>query len=226
MTRSARLLDLIQALRRRRRPVAAGTLAEELGVSPRTVYRDIATLVSQGAPIEGEAGLGYVLRPGYLLPPLMFDDDELDALILGLRLVVERTDEALGLAADNALAKIVAVLPAEKEDAAATSGLLAGPIKADAPEFLASIRQAIRGERKLRLSYTDRRGTATERVVWPIAVGFLETADVLAAWCELRSDFRHFRLDRIVRAETLGARIPRHRRVLLAEWRLLHEIDG
>ncbi|MEJ1937513.1 HTH domain-containing protein, partial [Nostoc sp. NIES-2111] len=105
MTRSARLLDLMQALRRRRRPVSAARLAEELGVSLRTVYRDIGTLVAQGAPIEGEAGLGYILRPGFFLPPLMFDAEETDALMLGLRLAAGRGDPALAEAAENALAK-------------------------------------------------------------------------------------------------------------------------
>ena len=95
MSRSARLLDLIQALRRRRRPATAASLASELGVSERTIYRDIATLVGQGAPIEGEAGIGYVLRPGFLLPPLMFDDDEIEALVLGLRWVAQRADDLL-----------------------------------------------------------------------------------------------------------------------------------
>jgi len=127
MSRSARLLELIQALRRRRRPVAAAMLAGELGVSLSTVYRDVATLVARGAPIEGEAGLGYVLKPGFFLPPLMFGEDEADALILGLRLVAERGDPELARAADDALAKIAAVLPPEMEEAAETSGLLAGP---------------------------------------------------------------------------------------------------
>src|SRR6478736_9942808 len=102
MSRAARLFDLLQALRRHRRPVAAAVLAEELGVSLRTIYRDVATLIAQGADIAGEAGVGYVLRPGFLLPPLMFDDDEIEALILGLRFVAKRGDDALGLAARNA----------------------------------------------------------------------------------------------------------------------------
>ena len=228
MSRSERLLDLIQALRRRRRPVPAARLAEELGVSLRTVYRDIATLAAEGAPIEGEAGLGYVLRPGFFLPPLCFGEEELDAVILGLRLVAQRGDEGLERAAEDALAKIAAVLPPELEDAAATSGLLAGgggPAGEAGAPHLGPIRRAIRAEERLRLRYTDRRGAATERVVWPVALGFFEAAEVLAAWCEMRQDFRHFRLDRIAAAEPMGERYPARRRILLAEWRLREGVD-
>ena len=224
MSRSARLLELIQALRRRRRPVAAAMLAGELGVSLRTVYRDVATLVAQGAPIEGEAGLGYVLKPGFFLPPLMFGEDEADALILGLRLVAERGDPELARAADDALAKIAAVLPPEMEEAAETSGLLAGPSAAAAPH-LAILRGAMRAEEKLRLRYTDKKGAETERTVWPVALGFFGEAEVLAAWCETRRDFRHFRLDRIAAAEASGQRYPKRRRVLLAEWRMQEGLD-
>lgn len=226
LSRSARLLDLIQALRRRRRPVSAAHLAEELGVSLRTIYRDVETLVAQGAPIQGEAGLGYVLRPGFFLPPLSFGADEVDAIVLGLRLVAQRGDASLERAAADALAKIVAVLPAEMEDVAVTSGRLAGPGAAAAGPHLAVLRHAIRAEEKLRLRYTDKKGTATERTIWPVALGFFEVAEVLAAWCETRQDFRHFRLDRIAAAEPSGKRYPNRRRVLLAEWRLLEGIDG
>lgn len=222
MSRATRLLDLIQALRRRRRPVAAARLAEELGVSLRTLYRDIETLIAQGAAIEGGAGLGYVLKPGFLLPPLMFSNDEIDALILGLRMVAERGDEDLEQACADALAKIAAVLPAEMEDAMATNGLLAGP--APPTPHLKLIREALRTEHKLRLRYTDKKDAATERTVWPVALGFFGTAEVLAAWCETRQAFRHFRLDRI-EAATLSQRYPTRRRILLADWRLSEEFD-
>ena len=222
MSRSARLLDLLQALRGRRHPVSAQALAEELGVSLRTVYRDVATLVGQGAPIAGEAGVGYVLQPGFFLPPLSFDDDETDALILGLRLAEERGDPELAEAAARALAKIVAVLPPAREAAAAQSGLIAGP-RSEAPH-LAPIRRAIRAETKLRLRYVDKRGRASERTVWPVAVGFFQAAEVLAAWCETRQAFRHFRLDRIEAADALADRYPTRHRVLLADWR--REVDA
>ncbi len=195
-------------------------------MSLRTLYRDIATLAAQGAPIEGEAGLGYVLKPGFFLPPLMFTMDEVDTLILGLRLVAQRGDEDLDRAADNALAKIVAVLPEEMEDVAATSGLLAAPGASAATPHLALIRRAIRAEEKLWLRYTDKKSATTERTVWPVAIGFFEAAEVLAAWCETRRDFRHFRLDRIADARLVGARYPRRQRILLAEWRLNEDVDG
>ncbi len=223
MPRAARLLALLQELRGRRRPVSAQMLAEALGVSLRTVYRDVATLVGQGADIEGEAGVGYVLRPGFFLPPLSCGDDETDALILGLRLVEERVDEDLARGARTALAKIVAVLPEGGAAVVAGSGLLAGPRRAAA--HLAPIRRAIRAEQKLRLRYTDKRGTASDRVVWPVAVGFFAAAEVLAAWCETRRDFRHFRLDRIAAAEALGERYPTRRRLLLADWRRSVDAD-
>lgn len=219
MSRSARLLDLLQMLRRHRRPVAAARLADELGVSLRTVYRDVATLMATGAPIAGSAGLGYVLQPGFFLPPLMFDADEVDALILGLHLVQKRGDAGLERGASDALAKISAVLPAVFEDAAATSGLLAGPAGSHAPH-LAVVRQAIRDEQILHLSYRDKDGAVTERAVWPIAVGFFRDTDVLAAWCTIRAGFRHFRLDRLAAASPTGTRYARRRRLLLAEWRL------
>ena len=195
-------------------------------MSLRTLYRDVETLRAQGAPIEGEAGMGYVLKPGFLLPPLMFNEDEVDALILGLRLAAERGDPDLERAAEDALAKIAAVLPDEMEDMSETSGLLVAPAGPRGKAVLADIRKALRAERKLRLRYSDKKGAVTERIVWPVAVGFFETADMLAAWCETRQDFRHFRLDRIAAAEALDQRYPRRRRILLAEWRIAQELDG
>lgn len=221
MSRSARLLDLIQALRRRRRPVPAARLAEELGVSERTIYRDIATLIGQGAPIEGEAGLGYVLRPGFTLPPLMFGNDEIEALVLGLRWVAERGDEMLGAAAEDALAKISAVLPKDLREAFGDAGLLAGPGEPIPPLQidLAELRRTIRDERKLRIVYLDAGGERTERTIWPFALAFFDRVRVVAAWCETRQDFRHFRSDRIVSAAATDERYPRRRQALLAEWR-------
>ena len=194
-------------------------------MSLRTIYRDIATLISQGASIDGEAGLGYVLNSGFFLPPLMFGEDEVDALILGLRLVAERGDPELVRAADDALAKITAVLPEEQENSASTSGMLVGPRTAPATSLMFVVRRAMRTEQSLLLRYIDKSGASTERVVWPVALGFFEAAEVLAGWCETRRDFRYFRLDRIVAAEVSGKRFPKRRCVLLAEWRLQEGID-
>ncbi|MBV8537554.1 MAG: YafY family transcriptional regulator, partial [Alphaproteobacteria bacterium] len=218
---------LLQVLRRHRRPVTAASLAAELGVSERTVYRDIATLAGQGALIEGEAGIGYVLRPGFLLPPLMFGDDEIEALVLGLRWVSDRGDEALGAAAADALAKISAVLPPELREKAGDAGVLVGPGAAipSGRADLAELRRAIRGERKLRISYADAGGRRTSRMIWPFALAFFDQVRMVAAWCETRQDFRHFRTDRIAAAEVSSQRYPRRRRALLAEWRKREKIS-
>ncbi|MDG3443470.1 helix-turn-helix transcriptional regulator [Nitrospirillum amazonense] len=221
MSRSARLLDLIQALRRHRRPVTAADLAGELGISIRTVYRDIATLAAQGVPVEGEAGLGYVLRPGFMLPPLMFGDDEIEALVLGLRWVAQRGDGPLGLAAQNATAKITAVLPADLKALAEDSGLVPVSLKPSVtePRDLTEIRRAIRTERKLRIAYTDGQGRASDRTIWPFALAFMERIRMVAAWCETRQAFRHFRTDRIVEVTVEADRYPRRRHALLADWK-------
>jgi predicted DNA-binding transcriptional regulator YafY len=225
MSRTERLLDLIQTLRRHRRPVTGAKLAAELGVSLRTVYRDIQTLTGQGAPIDGEAGLGYVLRPGFTLPPLMFSRDEIEALMLGTGMVARAADPALAKAARDALAKITAVLPPGRNDQAGTSGILAGPIKPAVVDHvdLASIRSAIRDEQKLWIAYHDRDDVPTERTIWPIAITFCARVRLLAAWCELREAYRHFRTDRIAGIAEVDERYPRRRQDLIREWR---EIEG
>jgi predicted DNA-binding transcriptional regulator YafY len=219
LSRSERLLQLLQALRRRRRPVTGRTLAVELGISIRTLYRDIASLQAQGAAIEGESGLGYVLRAGFLLPPLMFSEDEIEALVLGSRWVAERADGRLADAARDALAKIGAVLPADLRDELEASSLLVGPGASASGVDLGIVRKAIRGERKLAIAYRDQAGAATERIIWPFALGFFDAAQMVVAWCELRQDFRHFRTDRIADLRPLEHRYPRRRHALLKEWR-------
>jgi predicted DNA-binding transcriptional regulator YafY len=225
VARSERLLELIQVLRRHRHPVSGQTLSDELGVSLRTIYRDVQTLIGQGASIDGEAGVGYVLRPGFVLPPLMFSDEEIEALVLGSRWVAQRTDEPLACAAANAIAKIAAVLPDDLRERMDDSGLLAGPGSEPEKERidLAPIRQAIRAERKLILRYVDAKGERSRRTVWPIVLGFFDRSRVLAAWCELRQDYRHFRTDRIIGLRLTDKRYPRRRRALMKEWR---EIEG
>jgi len=221
MSRTERLLDLIQLLRRHRAPVTGPALADELGISIRTLYRDIATLQAQGADIQGEPGLGYVLRPGFTLPPLMFSADEIEALVLGSRWVARRAeDPRLGDAAANALSKITAVLPEDLRDSVDSSNLLVGggeviPAQVD----LSAIRLAIREQKKLVIAYRNAGGTATERIIWPFAVGFFDRVRVVIGWCELRTDYRHFRLDRIERMESLPERYPRRRAAMLKEWR-------
>lgn len=221
LSRAERLLQLMQTLRRHRQPVPGQALASELGVSLRTLYRDIASLQAQGADIEGEAGLGYVLRPGFMLPPLMFSEDEIEALVLGSRWVAERGDPRLGDAARNALAKITAVLPPELRHEADSSALLVGPENQTAPadQLLFQIRTAIRAERKLQVGYRDVQGEETCRILWPCAVGFFDRCLVMVAWCELRRAFRHFRIDRIGSLSILEERYPERRQGLLQKWR-------
>jgi predicted DNA-binding transcriptional regulator YafY len=221
MSRAQRLLDLIQILRRHRHPVIGTVLAAELGISIRTLYRDIATLQSQGASIDGAPGLGYVLRPGFMLPPLMFSEEEIEALVLGSRWVADRADSHLASAARNALAKIAAVLPAELRHDLDTSALIVGPgelvVAGDAE--LVAIRRAIRSEHKLTITYRDLQGRESSRTIWPFALGFFDHARVVMAWCELRQSIRHFRTDRITVLTPTGSRYPRRRQALLKEWR-------
>jgi predicted DNA-binding transcriptional regulator YafY len=221
MSRSQRLLSLLQVLRRYRQPVSGATLAAETGVSLRTLYRDIATLQAEGADIEGEAGIGYVLRPGYMLPPLMFTREEIEALMLGFRFVEKRTDETIASAARNALAKIDAVLSEELRRDLAEVALLVGPGTRLAAERvdLQILRQALRSEKPLLIAYRDQRDKLSSRTVWPFALTFFDGVRVLVAWCTLREDFRHFRTDRIESAEAGETRYPKRRAVLMKEWR-------
>ena len=221
MTRTARLFQLMDALRARRYPVTAAQLAAQLSVSVRTVYRDVQALVELGARIDGDAGVGYVLRAGFFLPPLMFGEDEIEALVLGARWVQGQGDVELARAAETVLAKIATATPRDLRERMADSGLFApraGPAAPGASN-LAPLRAAIRRERKLHLCYTDAADAASERVIWPVALGYFEGARVVAAWCELRGDFRHFRIDRIAALQVLDAPLPRPRRELLRRWR-------
>jgi predicted DNA-binding transcriptional regulator YafY len=234
MSRSERLLELIQTLRRHRRPVSGQRLADETNVSLRTLYRDIATLQAQGAHIDGEPGMGYILKPGFLLPPLMFSEDEIEALVLGSRWVASRTDSELSRAAANVLAKIAAVLPDDLKPKLESSNLLIAASHNDAAQDtidLSVVRKAIRNEHIVDISYIDAAGAATERRIWPFALGYFDRVRVVAAWCEKRNDFRNFRTDRIQSLETAAKRYPRRKAELLKSWRIaegivnLHDTD-
>lgn len=227
MSRTGRLFQLMDAMRGSRRPVTAAALAEQLGVSERTIYRDMQTLAELGAPVEGSAGLGYLLRSGFFLPPLMFDVDELEALVLGARWVRRQGDPALAQAAANALAKIATATPKDLRDDMADTSLWV-PLVPDAPEhdeFVQPAREAIRRQHKLRIHYCDENGLASERTVWPFALAFYEGRRLLAAWCEMRQANRHFRIDRISRAEALAERYPTPRHALLKLWREENQIN-
>jgi predicted DNA-binding transcriptional regulator YafY len=221
VSRTERLLELLQILRRHRAPVSGSTLAADLNISIRTLYRDIATLQGQGAEIEGEPGLGYVLKPGFMLPPLMFSIDEIEALMLGGQWVGRQTDDArLSRAAGNALSKIAAVLPDDLRREIDSGTLYVAGRRGEQSQIDPSLlRDAIRREIKLRIGYRDDAGKETERVIWPFVIGFFEQHRVVGAWCELRNDYRHFRLDRIATAAATGERAPRRRHAMLKEWR-------
>ncbi len=221
MSRTQRLFDLMQLLRRHRQPVSGAAIAGQLGISLRTLYRDIATLQTQGAGIDGAPGLGYVLRPGFMLPPLMFTADEIEALVLGSRWVADRGDAPLAAAARDALAKIAAVLPDSLRHELDSAALIVGPGEpiAAGDTQLAAIRLAIRRECKLVIGYRDAAGDATARTIWPFAIGFFDRARVVVAWCELRQSIRHFRTDRIGELTASDNRYPRRRQALLKQWR-------
>jgi predicted DNA-binding transcriptional regulator YafY len=221
MSRSARLLRLLQTMRGRRQPVTAARLAEALAVSERTIYRDVADLIAQGAPIDGEAGVGYILRPGLFLPPLMLSEGEVEAVMLGLRYVDQRGDEVLRAAASDALTKISAVLSPQAQAQMTNPLTLPGPPRTfprNAVPF-DDLRAAIRDRGRLDIRYGDERGRRTERIVWPIQIGFMDQARVLCAWCELRQDFRSFRTDRIVTTMRLDG-YPAQRADLVRRLRL------
>ncbi len=224
MTKTLRLLRLMQVLRAYRHAVTAEQLAERLSVSVRTVYRDIDALAELGAVIEGSAGVGYLLRSGLFLPPLMFSDEEIEALVLGARWVEGQGDVGLAQAADSALGKIAAASPIPLRAKIAEVGLWAPRLgKPDQPmPDLGTIRCAIRLQRKLRIHYIDIATAVSERIIWPIALGFFDGARVAAAWCELRGDFRHFRVDRIARLNLLDEEYPAPRRTLVKSWKRLH----
>lgn len=193
--------------------MTAATLARELDVSERTIYRDLSALAAQGAPIQGEAGVGYILRPGLFLPPLMLTEDEIEAVLLGLRYVDQRGDDVLTKAAENARAKVKAVLPREMQAVADAPLSVPGPGGKTFPENNVSItflRSAIRAQKRLAIEYVDENDRRTERVVWPILLSFMDNARVLAGWCELREAFRFFRTDRILSAKPCD-RYPKRR---------------
>jgi predicted DNA-binding transcriptional regulator YafY len=225
MRRADRLFQIIQILRRSNRAVTAAALAEELEVSKRTVYRDISDLVGQRIPIEGEAGLGYLLAADYDMPPLMLAPDELEAVVLGAQWVAGRSDKALANAARDLVAKIAAVIPERLRPFIIEPSVGVRPT-AGAPEEridAALLRSAIRRGVKLRLRYRAEAGEETERTVWPVILGYAETTRMLVAWCELRQDFRHFRTDRMVEIAVLDEAIGLRSGELRRRWQRWRE---
>jgi predicted DNA-binding transcriptional regulator YafY len=225
MRRSDRLFDIIQVLRTARGPMTAAALAAELEVNVRTVYRDVATLQARRVPIEGAAGIGYVLRRGFDLPPLMFTADEIEAIAVGARMVARTGDQGLRHAAGSVLSKVTAVLPDPLRAQLADPPLFVSASGAPVPDVidLSEVREAIRDERKLRIAYTDSIGDQTRRVIWPIAMAYYVQATLIVGWCELRRGYRHFRADRITSLTVLDERYPSDNGRLVAEWMRLQQ---
>ena len=220
MRRADRLFDIIQALRAAPRPLTAAMLAERLEVTVRTVYRDVATLQARRVPIEGAPGIGYVLRRGFDLPPLMFTSDEIDAIAVGARLVRRLRDPGLQYAAESVLSKVATVLPDPLRPQVVSAPFYVSEGSAAVPEAidLAEVRTAIRDTRKLRITYVDEKGRRTRRTIWPIAMAYYVDVTLIAAWCELRSDYRHFRVERITGSVTLDEKFSTGGGKLLEGW--------
>lgn len=207
MRRADRLFQIVQLIRGRRLSTA-DFLSSRLEVSPRTIYRDVAALQQQGVPIEGEAGVGYRMRAGFDLPPLMFSKNEAQALVAVVRLARHQLDRGLAEPAEAALSKIMAVLPPAAR-AAAESLAVYAPLSGmdeQLSERLLQLREATELRRKLRLHYLDLGGSPTERIVRPLGCFFWGPVWTVAAWCELREDFRSFRVDRIQSLQPLEER--------------------
>lgn len=203
MRRADRLFDIIEFLRRHKRVVTAAELAETLEVSVRTIYRDVADLQASRVPIEGEAGLGYMLRSGYELPPLMFTEDEIEALVFGARMVRAWGDQSFTAAADAAVAKIREVLPARLNEVIAASRLTVAPDRGGKlgkfNTHLTPLRRAIRERRLIDVTYNSLSDEITKRRLRPLALAFFGPFWMLASWCELRRDFRTFRIERFTK---------------------------
>lgn len=218
MTRTQRLLELLQILRAHRYPVTALTLSESLKISVRTVYRDIRTLQHQGVCIEGSAGLGYVINSDYHLPPLVFTPQEINALTLGLNWVYKNTDADFKKSAKKAIAKLLAVIPDGLKEHIEHQSYLTGPIERECWGF-GNIRNSINERKKLNIIYSDKNDAVSSRVIWPVALVYMESCWLLAGWCEIRNEFRHFRTDRIKQISVLRTTYKESRAILLKRWR-------
>ena len=206
MRKATRLFEIVEILRAARGPTTAATLAARLEVVPRSIYRDIAALQAMRVPIEGERGVGYILRPGFLMPPLMFSIEECEAIVVALGLFDLRADPAARLAAEQVKAKIVGAVPPPLRRPFERGSLFAWGASAAPPIDVSHIRHAIRDEVKLGLRYRDEQDRLSERTILPIALIYYPNSVNLVAWCELRADIRTFRVDRIVEAKVLPDR--------------------
>lgn len=218
------MLDLIATLRAARGTLTAAEIGARLGASVRTVYRDIAALQAMGVPIDGAAGLGYILRPGFHLPPLNFTADEVEAITVGLALLSRTGDRGLTQAAESVAAKIAAVQPRRIGTMPAGTPLLASPWHDLPPAAVDAglLRRAIREERALTIAYRDEAGRETERRVLPLALLYYVEATILAAFCDLRQDYRHFRQDRMLSARLERENFRPRAAALRRDWAAAH----
>jgi predicted DNA-binding transcriptional regulator YafY len=230
MRRTERLFQIIQILRGTRSPVTGQSLADELEVSLRTLYRDMAELVAQRVPVNGEAGTGYVLDDGYDMPPLMLTADELEAAVLGAAWVAAHADPSLGRGARDLLTKLTAAIPRELRPIILDAGIKTVTSRPNIHEQFdgAVLRQATRERLKLHIVYQDQQGTVSDRVIWPLFIAYLDDVRIIVAWCETRDDYRHFRTDRIQSLERLHDKYPANRGHLIREWEKIkaQEIQG
>lgn len=222
MRRTDRLFELIQILRDGRLHTARD-MADGLEVSVRTLWRDMATLIASGLPVEGERGVGYILREPITLPPLTLTTDEVQALTLGLQLVTRGADPSLTHAAGSLLGKITAVLPTRMlDDLGQETWVFPGAEALAAARHLPALRRAIRLRERVVIDYIDASGSPTERPVRPLVLEFWGRVWTLATWCETRNDFRSFRVDRIEALHPTGVTFPDEPGTALADWRRLH----
>lgn len=220
MRRTERLFQIIQILRAARGPVTGRDLAAELEISLRTLYRDMAELMAQRVPITGEAGTGYVLEQGYDMPPLMLTADELEAAALGAAWVAAQSDPSLARAARDLVAKLAEVIPDELRPIVLNAGSVPVPTgRFEADQYSgAALRRAIRERKRLALSYEDRAGQTSQRVIWPLMIAYLDNTRYIVAWCESREGYRHFRTDRVRGLEVLEESYPGRRASLIRAW--------
>ena len=215
-----RLFSIIQTLRNARYPVKAQQLADKFEVSVRTIYRDIAELQNQLVPIQGEAGVGYILKPGYEMPPLMLTANELEAVALGAHWVSQRGDKHLTQAANTLLEKIKEVVPEHLQSVILDNSLVSanGRKVVEDSINMDNVREAIRQQNKLFIAYIDVKEDTSHRIIWPIMVAYFDSVRLIVAWCENRQDFRHFRTDRIQKLDVLEDIYPKRRQDLKAQW--------
>lgn len=227
MRKAERLFQIIQILRRSSRPVTSAEIAQELEVARRTVYRDIAHLIGQRVPIDGEAGLGYVLDPRYDMPPLMLTPEEIETVLLGAQMVAKLGDPALTTAARDVISKIASsisedLLPMIAEPAVSLKpDEDTGSMTLDTRPF----RRAIREGKKLRLDYRAADGSVSHRIVWPVLLGYADGRSLLIARCETKCAFRHFRAERVLNVEVLDEPMGASRVALRRQWQKWREME-